>query len=82
MTKQDDDFRYELGGRIRAARARKGWSQADLADKASLTPSAVSMYESGKRTPRADSLKRICESLGVPADQLIDTALTDARYGS
>jgi transcriptional regulator with XRE-family HTH domain len=51
-----------------AARALVAWSQSDLAQRAGLSRSAVSDFESGKRTPHAgnlNALQRAFEAQGV-----------------
>lgn len=46
-------------------------SQADLATKAGLQPSAVSHFETGGRSPSFDNLKRLADALGVTTDYLL-----------
>lgn len=51
-------------------------SQADFARKANISDTAVSLYISSRRkTPQAETLRRIAVALGVSADYLI--GLTD-----
>lgn len=56
-----------MGLRIRVARVSRNVSQRQLADMVGKSLSTVSMYETGKRTPRVDTLKRIAEALDVSA---------------
>lgn len=51
-------------GRIRAERKKIGWSQADLALKAGLSLSGVSLIELGRKVPRVSTVMRIAEALG------------------
>jgi transcriptional regulator with XRE-family HTH domain len=52
-------------------RTEKGMTQADLARAAKLTRAAISDYEKRLRTkPDVNSLSRISEALGYPADFL------------
>lgn len=54
------------GARLRAARERKGWTQAELAKAADVSQSAVSMIESGDRTKqRAETIHRLEAALGL-----------------
>lgn len=62
----------EFGERIAARRQQLGWNQIQLAAAAGLTPSAISLFESGKRKPSFQALKKLSEALGVPADYLTD----------
>jgi ribosome-binding protein aMBF1 (putative translation factor) len=53
---------------IRAARGWLGWSQKDLADRASVGLSTVKDFESGSRTPIANNLtaiQRAVEEAGI-----------------
>ena len=52
----------------RAARGWLGWTQAELAEKASVGLSTVKDYEAGKRTPIAnnlDAMRRALEACGI-----------------
>jgi transcriptional regulator with XRE-family HTH domain len=57
--------------RLRTARELRKLSQAELADKADLQPSAVSHFESGRRSPSFQNLKAIADALQVTTDYLI-----------
>lgn len=63
--------RKEYGARIAVARARKEWSQADLAFRLGWQPSMVSHHERGIRGPSAENLVLLCSVLGVSADWLL-----------
>ncbi|QZY30275.1 helix-turn-helix domain-containing protein [Nocardioides coralli] len=60
----------ELGGRIRAARVAKGWTQTDLAGDL-VSVGYVSRLESGQRRPNAEVLSGLAARLGLPVDQLL-----------
>ena len=60
-----------LGARIAALRKRLGWNQAELADRLKISPSAVGMYEQGRREPSADTLVAMARVLGVSVDYLL-----------
>lgn len=53
-----------LAREIRRRREQLGWSQADLAKAAGLSPMCIYFVESAKRRPRYDTLKRISRALG------------------
>lgn len=61
-TSNDD---LELGLRLRALRERAGLSQRNLAKRASVTNSTISLIESGKMNPSVGALKRILEGIPV-----------------
>jgi transcriptional regulator with XRE-family HTH domain len=50
---------------LRAIRAFRKLTQADLAARASLSVHAVAEYELGKRDLRCASMRRLCNALGV-----------------
>ena len=57
--------------RIRELRRRGGYTQKQLADMLELSPSAIGMYEQGRREPDHSVLIRLCETFNVTADWLI-----------
>lgn len=61
----------EYSARLAIARARNGWTQADLAFRLGWEPSAVSHHENGRRTPSAANLVALCDALGVSADWIL-----------
>ncbi|HSK23396.1 MAG TPA: helix-turn-helix domain-containing protein [Egicoccus sp.] len=71
----DDDLRATgtpsatrelLGTAIRDQRLGRGLSQAEVARRVGITPSALSQVERGVRGPGGDTLVRLWEVLGVP----------------
>lgn len=60
-----------LGARIAALRRELGWNQAELAKRLQISPSAVGMYEQGRREPSADMLVALSRALGVSVDYLL-----------
>lgn len=52
-------------------RTQVGMSQRELAKKVGITDSAICQYESGKRSPNIQTLKKIAEILGCSVDDLI-----------
>jgi transcriptional regulator with XRE-family HTH domain len=57
--------------RLRHARELRQLSQADLAVRARLQPSAVSHFETGTRQPSFDNLRRLADALAVSIDYLL-----------
>ena len=60
-----------LGARIAALRRGAGFSQAELAQRLRISPSAVGMYEQGRREPALDILVAMAEIFGVTIDFLV-----------
>jgi len=57
--------------RLIAAREKRGMSQSELAEKTGFQASALSHFESGRRMPSFDSLKRLADALNVSTDYLL-----------
>lgn len=55
---------------IGARRSRK-MTQVELADKAGLTPAAVSQIENDLRSPMLETAKNLATALGVSIDYLV-----------
>ena len=60
-----------LGERIGALRRNRGLSQAELAQRLGISPSAMGMYEQGRREPSAQTLVALSRELGVSTDFLL-----------
>lgn len=59
----EDSDALALGAAIRAIRLDRGFTQDELADKAAISQAAISLYETGQRTPSEDMLKAIARVL-------------------
>jgi transcriptional regulator with XRE-family HTH domain len=60
-----------IGTRIAALRRQCGLSQAELARRIQVSPSAVGMYEQGRREPSAELLVAMAREFGVSTDFLL-----------
>jgi transcriptional regulator with XRE-family HTH domain len=60
----------QVGAQIRRLRKAKGWTVAQLAVYADMSPSAVSQIETGRRSPTAASMLKLAEALGVEVRDL------------
>lgn len=60
-----------LGARIAALRRAAGMSQGELAGHLQVSPSAIGMYEQGRREPSAETLVTLARTLGVSVDYLL-----------
>lgn len=69
-----DDLYTLTGSRIRAARKRRDWNQADLAAEVGLTRSSIANVEAGRQRLLIHGLLRIAGALDVPADSLLPSA--------
>lgn len=58
--------RSPFGNLLRQWRARRGWSQAQLADAAGTTPRHLSFVESGRSRPGVDLVLRLARALDLP----------------
>lgn len=60
-----------LGPRIAALRRSAGLSQSELAQRLQISPSAVGMYEQGRREPSVSMLLALGRELEVSMDFLL-----------
>ena len=60
-----------IGPRIAALRRERGLSQAELASRIRVSPSALGMYEQGRREPSAEVLVALAQTLEVTTDFLL-----------
>lgn len=60
------------GQKLKAIRALRGFTQAQLADAAGVSPTTIAEYERGKRDLRADTIRKLCEALGVTVTYQVD----------
>ena len=65
-----------LGEKIREARRKCGFSQEQLAEKMSVSRSAVAKWETDKGLPDVGNLKMLARLLNVSVDQLLDDRQT------
>ena len=59
------------GQRLKEARLAKGFTQEALGELIGVTKGSISLYESGKRTPKLEMVLELMYSLGVSADYLL-----------
>ena len=68
------ELRIALAGQIRSARIRRGMSQEDLAFRAGLHRTYISLVEGGKKSLTVDSLARIASALDIKPSKLLATS--------
>lgn len=56
---------------LRVIRKQKGLSQEQLAELTNIDRVSISMYETGKKNPNVDRLKRLAKALDVSTDELL-----------
>lgn len=61
----------QIGARIKRIRLKRGFSQADLAQRVGLSREAIAAYESGRVHLLDDMVARIAVELSVSADELL-----------
>ena len=61
----------QIGDRIRALRRKMGLTQEEFAERADMHRSAVAKYEGGTLTPKAASLEKLANALGVTIEYLV-----------
>ncbi len=54
------------GKALKIARAIAGLTQKEVAAKASLDPSHLSLIESGRRNPSIATVEKLCRALNIP----------------
>ena len=60
-----------LGTRIAALRRKAGLSQSELSRRLQISPSAVGMYEQGRREPAVEVLLAMAKIFDVSVDYLL-----------
>jgi len=58
--------------RLKELRKKKGYTQAEVAEKAEITQTYYSQIESGIKTPKVAVLAKIAEALGISLSSLVD----------
>ncbi len=61
----------KFGKRVRSTRQEQGLSQEDLAAKAKLHRTYISLIERGKQSATLDTMEKIAAALGVPVKKLM-----------
>jgi transcriptional regulator with XRE-family HTH domain len=64
----------EIGAKVAKARAERGWSLAQLAERAGLSPAAVHKIEKSGMTPTIASLMKVASALGRSVGYFVEEA--------
>ena len=76
-----DTFHVQMGKRISERRKEFGLSQEELAEKADISPQAMSTAERGIKALRPENLLKISRALNVSADYLLSGEMNDRELG-
>ena len=70
--------------RLTTERTRRGWSRSELARRAHMNPSTVSLIESGRLVPYPSQLRKLERALGLKPSELEPAApqRTNSDYGA
>lgn len=71
---ESDEFAYALRRAVRAERARRGLTQAELSERMGWARSTASDVETGARSILAHELPALCEALGTTLAKLLREA--------
>lgn len=63
-----------FGDNLKKLRRSEKISQEELAKRLDMAQSTIGMWESGKRTPKLDDMKRLAHVLNVTIDRLLDSS--------
>lgn len=65
--------------RLKSEREKKGWSQAELAEKIHVSRQSVSKWETGKNYPNIEVIIDLSDLFGITIDELLrsDQVLTE-----
>lgn len=62
---------------FKEARVRAGLTQREAAEKLGITNAAISMWESGKNSPRFKRIKELAALYGVPVSEIMGDGNND-----
>jgi transcriptional regulator with XRE-family HTH domain len=61
-----------IGTKIKEMRFKTGMSQEELAEKSQVSLRTIQRIENNENEPRGKTMQLICDSLGVPIEELLD----------
>lgn len=73
--------RRALGGRLKALRQQKEWSQEELARRLRVSRNTVNRWEMGQRAPSLKMIERVTAELGVGVDAVLPDVRLDQGRG-
>jgi len=57
--------------RLKALRDARGWTQADVAKRARVSPGYIARLETCRHDPKLSTLLKLAKALGVPLTELL-----------
>ncbi|AVQ26053.1 helix-turn-helix domain-containing protein [Fusobacterium periodonticum] len=70
----------EIKDRIISLRNEKNLTQSQLAEELNISPSAIGMYEQGRRKPSYELLEELCDYFNVDMDYLTGRSNIKNRF--
>ncbi|WNO11423.1 helix-turn-helix transcriptional regulator [Teredinibacter sp. KSP-S5-2] len=70
-TAYETEIKMSFGENLKRLRREKGWTQAELAEKADLKSSHIPKLEGKSGDPKLSTIYKLMEALGCSADSLI-----------
>lgn len=70
----------DLPNKLKESRLKYGYSQREVADRLQISPSIVSGYETGERTPSVDNLISLSYLYKCSTDYLLGKDSTDFEF--
>lgn len=67
----------EIGIRIRTMRKSRNMTQEDLARSIGQSPSSITMYETGRRSPDYETLEALADIFNVPMSSIVSESMPD-----
>ncbi len=61
-----------LGSRIKALRAKRGWTQTQLARRAGISRGYLARLEINRHDPALSALQKLAKALGVRIGRLVE----------
>ena len=68
------DFKAAIGAKLRALREKLGMSQEEVAERAGVDRTYISILERGLKSPTLDTMEKICAALGTLPERVIEAA--------
>ena len=68
------DFKAAIGAKLRALREKLGMSQEEVAERAGVDRTYISILERGLKSPTLDTMEKICAALGTLPERVIEVA--------
>lgn len=62
--------KLSIGEKIKTARKKAGLTQKELGEKLGVSAAMIAQYETGKRTPKIETIQKIAGAVGVSADEI------------